>query len=258
MNLFTQKKPKISIIIPNFNSEDSIEETIKSVLTQTYKKWELIIVDDNSNQKTKEILLKYKKYKKIKLFFLKKNKGAGFCRNFAIQNSKSDFLAFIDSDDLREKNKLDKQIEFMKKENCFFSYTYYKTFNKNKNLKKIIVPKKFNFNNFIKNTSIATSTMIVKRFKDKKIKFTNSTSCDDYYFKCALLKKYNTALCCPFFLTKYQLRENSVQKSRLRNLYWVYVINKNYNKLSFLENLISLIYISLNSIKKYGFLRPNK
>ena len=105
---------KVSIILPNFNSSKFIKQTLKSIISQTYKNWELIIVDDNSNDKTKRILLKYKKYRKIKIIFLKKNKGQGFCRNLAIKKSKSAYIAFIDSDDIWEKTKLQKSLAIEK------------------------------------------------------------------------------------------------------------------------------------------------
>ena len=98
VNLIVAKK--ISIILPNFNSEKYISATINSILYQSYKKWELILVDDCSNKMTIKILRKYYRNKKIKIFYLKKNKGAAYCRNFAIKKSKGDYLAYIDSDDL--------------------------------------------------------------------------------------------------------------------------------------------------------------
>ena len=80
-------KDYVDIILPNFNSAKYIEKTLKSIFVQSYKKWKLIIIDDCSNDKTKNILKKYSKNKKIKIYWLKKNQGAGFCRNFAIKNS---------------------------------------------------------------------------------------------------------------------------------------------------------------------------
>ena len=74
---------------PNFNSSKYIEKTLKSIFVQSYKKWKLIIIDDCSNNKTKNILKKYSKNKKIKIYWLKKNQGAGFCRNYAIKKSKA-------------------------------------------------------------------------------------------------------------------------------------------------------------------------
>jgi teichuronic acid biosynthesis glycosyltransferase TuaG len=112
-----KKEPSVSIILPNYNSSKTIEASINSILQQSYKNWKLIIVDDYSDAKTKMTLTKYKKIKKIKILYLKKNMGAGYCRNIAIKKSNSHYLAFIDSDDLWKKNKLKKQINFMQNNN---------------------------------------------------------------------------------------------------------------------------------------------
>ena len=93
--------------------------------------------------------------------------------------------------------------------------------------------------------------MIVKRDKIKNIKFTNSKICEDYYFKCKLLKKVKYAYCLKKYLTKYRVRKNSLQSSNLKNIYWIYKINREYNKLNFIDNIISLLNISFNSLKKY-------
>jgi len=245
---------EVAIILPNFNSYNFIKETIKSVTSQTYKNWKLYIVDDASNQKTKNLLKSYEKNKKIKIFFLKKNKGAGFCRNLAIEKSHSKYIAFIDSDDIWARNKLKLQIKFMEQNDHNFTYTYYSTFNNfNKKVKKIKVPIKFNFKYFVGNTSIATSSMIVKRSIINNIIFLNSKICEDYYYKCQLLKKTTHAYCCPSYLLKYQIRKNSLQSNRIKNLYWVWKINKNLNRFTFLKNLTSVFLISINSIKKYGW-----
>ena len=93
------KSSTVSIILPNYNSSEYITETIDSIINQTFKNWQLIIVDDHSDAKTKSILKNYNKNKKIKIYFLNKNKGAAYCRNLGVRKSKSDYLAFIDSDD---------------------------------------------------------------------------------------------------------------------------------------------------------------
>ena len=130
-----KKKTQVDIILPNYNSHQFIVETIKSIINQNYSHWKLTIVDDNSNKQTKEILKKFSKNKKIKIYWLKKNKGAGFCRNYAIKKTNSPYIAFIDSDDIWKKNKLKNQMKFMTKNNYSFSYTYYETFgDKEKNI----------------------------------------------------------------------------------------------------------------------------
>jgi hypothetical protein len=95
--------------------------------------------------------------------------------------------------------------------------------------------------------------MIVKRSLAKNIKFTNTEICEDYYYKCLLLKKVNYAFCLENFLTKYRIRKNSLQSNRLKNFLWIWKINRKFNNFNFIENLLSLFFISLNSLKKYGF-----
>ena len=244
-----KEKTKIDIILPNFNSFEFISETVKSVLNQSYKNWKLIIVDDFSDKKTRSLLKKISRNKNIKVYFMKKNRGAGFCRNFAIKKSNASYLAFIDSDDIWKKDKLKNQIKFIQKNNLLFSYTNYETFGLKK--RKVKNPSKINYLSFLRNTSIATSTMMVKRSLIGKTKFTDTKICEDYYFKCKLLTKTKYAYCLNQYLTKYRIRENSLQSSNLRNFYWIWKINKNYNKLNIFENLISLLFISINSLKKY-------
>ena len=245
-----KEKTKIDIILPNYNSSRFILSTYKSISSQTYKNWKLIIVDDFSDAETKNILKKISKKKNVQVFFLNRNRGAGFCRNFAIKKSKSPYLAFIDSDDIWKKDKLEKQINFMKKNNFLFSYTDYKTFGKKK--RKVNNPFKISYFEFLRNTSIATSTMMIKRNIIGNIKFTNTKICEDFFFKCKILKKVGYAFCLNQYLTNYRIRENSLQSNNLRNFYWIWKINKNYNKLNIIDNFISLMFISFNSLKKYG------
>ena len=94
---------------------------------------------------------------------------------------------------------------------------------------------------------------MVRRKTIKAIKFTDTTICEDYYFKCKILKKVKFAYCLKQYLTQYRIRKNSLQSNKLRNFFWIWIINHKYNRLSFLKNLSSLLSISLNSIKKYGF-----
>ena len=245
-----KKENKIDIILPNFNSSGYIKETIKSIIDQTFKNWKLIIVDDCSDKKTRTLLKKFSKNKRIKIYWLKKNKGAGYCRNYAIKKSKSSYLAFIDSDDIWKKDKLETQLRFMENNNYLFTYTNYETFGKK--IKFISPAKEYDFKKFVNDTSICTSTMIIKRNILKNVEFINSEICEDYFFKCKILKICN-AYCLDDYLTKYRIRKNSLQSSSLKNFYWIWKINREYNKFNFLENFFSLFFISINSLRKYGF-----
>ena len=246
----------VDIILPNYNSAPYLSETIDSIIHQTFKNWKLIIVDGNSNMETKKILKKYENNPNINIIWLKKNKRAGFCRNLAIRNSKSEYIAFIDSDDIWEKEKLSKQLDFMLKNKYYFTYTNYLAFKSEtsqNSFKKIMPEKFFTYEKFIKSTSIATSTMIVKRSSVGNIKFSNTKICEDYFFKCQILKKVNYAYCLLESLTKYRIRKDSLQSNKLKNFYWIWYINKKFNKLNFFENVMSLINISISSLRRYGF-----
>ena len=246
----------LEIILPNYNSQEYVSETIDSVINQTFKNWKLTIIDDNSNLETREILRNYASHPNINIIWLNKNKRAGFCRNLAIRNSNAEYIAFLDSDDIWDKEKLAKQLDFMIKNKYHFTYTNYLPFNsenKEKKFKEIKPEEFFTFKKFIRNTSIATSTMIIKKSAIGNVKFSNTKICEDYFFKCQILKKVEYAYCLSENLTKYRIRKNSLQSNKIRNLYWICYINNKYNKMSFLENILSILLISLNSIIRYGF-----
>ena len=253
----------VDIILPNYNSAPYLSKTIDSIIDQTFKNWKLIIVDDSSNIETKKKLKEHENNPNINIIWLGKNKKAGFCRNLAIRNSQSEYIAFIDSDDIWRKEKLSKQLDFMIENNYHFTYTNYQPFEMSKLFKHglnhldsfsiIKPPKYFDYNSFTKNTSIATSTMIIKRSLIGNTKFSNTAICEDYFFKCQILKKIKYACCLSENLMWYGVREGSLQSNKMRNLYWIWCINKNYNKMNFLKNLLSTFCISLSSIKRYGF-----
>lgn len=114
----------VSIIMPSYNTASYIKESIQSVLNQTYTNWELIIVDDCSTDETDEVINTITD-SRIKYFKNKENSGAAISRNKALREARGQWVAFLDSDDLWMPNKLEKQINFMKKNGYTFSYTNY-------------------------------------------------------------------------------------------------------------------------------------
>ena len=122
----------VSVIMPSFNTEKYINDSIDSVLGQTYNNFELIIVDDCSSDNSVDIIKKYDD-PRIKLIVNKRNKGAAFSRNRALIESKGEWIAFLDSDDIWEPKKLEEQIRFMLDLECWFSYTDYREFKDNVN-----------------------------------------------------------------------------------------------------------------------------
>ena len=223
--MYKKKEQCVDIIMPNYNKGKYIKESIKSVINQSYKNWKLFIIDDSSNDNSRDIIKNFKKKKNIKIFFLKKNRGPSYCRNYGIKRSKSKFIAFLDSDDYWIKNKLKSQINFMLKNNYPFTFTDYIPILQNKNYKKKLKETKlensFTFNKFIKNSSINTSTVILEKKYLKNLKFRNVKLMEDYIFKCELMKK-----------TKLQFKKDPevsaiyriIEKSRSSKKYPIFII----------------------------------
>lgn len=115
----------VSIVMPSYNTAGFIGESIQSVLAQTYGNWELIIVDDCSKDDTDGAVSPFLSDSRIRYFKNEKNSGAAVSRNRALKEAKGRWIAFLDSDDLWEPQKLEKQIAFMQERDCSFSYTNY-------------------------------------------------------------------------------------------------------------------------------------
>ena len=123
--------PNVSIIMPYYNAAEYIFETVECVINQTFKDWELIIIDDCSPApETAEVLRKVKGMdERIKVLRAEKNGGAGLARNIGIKEAQGRYLAFIDSDDWWYPTKLEEQIKFMEENNYPFTCTWYEDAN---------------------------------------------------------------------------------------------------------------------------------
>ncbi len=120
-----QLEGMVSIVTPVYNVAGYIEDTIRSVLSQTYAGWEWILVDDHSGDESTSIIEKYLSDERIRLIKLDKNSGAANARNEGIRQARGRYLAFLDADDIWLPKKLEKQLEFIKEKEAAFTYTSY-------------------------------------------------------------------------------------------------------------------------------------
>ena len=256
MQTFVREKPFVDVVLPNYNKAEFLEEAINSVITQTYKNWHLYIVDDHSNDNSAKVIDKFLNLENVTVIKLYKNKGPSFCRNYAMRISKSKYISFIDSDDSWLSDKLEKQITFMEKHNLSFTYTdytpFFESFGKKKIKKRTFIKDHFNYRTFIKNSSINTTTMIIARSILGSHRFKKIKLLEDYLFKCELFRDNNIAKKLNEDLAFYRILNKSRSSQKLKNIFGLWHINKNYNKLNFFDNIISIFFISINSIKKYG------
>lgn len=153
----------VSIVVPVYNAEKYITDTVKSVLAQTYGNWELILVENGSSDNTVEVLKNLEKEdKRIRVLDVKANVGAARARNAGTDLSSGKYLAFLDADDLWKPEKLEKEIAFLKEKNAAFVFTGYEFGDENANPtgKIVRVPETINHKQAMKNTTIFTSTVL--------------------------------------------------------------------------------------------------
>ena len=256
MKALSSDEPFVDVILPNYNKSKFIEEAINSVISQTYKNWHLYIIDDGSTDGSLEVINKFTNLKNVTAIKLNKNMGPAFCRNYGMRISQSKYISFIDSDDGWTKNKLEKQISFMEKNNFNFTYTDHTLFfnvnDQKKHEKKTNLKDFYDYNSFTKNSQINTTTMIITRSILGNHKFKKIRMHEDYLFKCELLKNNNMAHKLNDITAFYRILDKSRSRKRLQSIYWLWYVNKNFNKLKFISNIISILFITLNSIRKYG------
>ena len=162
---------KVSIIMNCYNGENYLDESLNSVINQTYKNWELIFYDNCSTDKSVTILEKYKD-KRIKYFKSKKKINLGLARKKALSRAKGDFIAFLDTDDIWKKNKLNKQLKFFNNEKIGFTITNSIFFSKFKSKNFYSLKRNFEkkvFYKLIENYFISFDTVIIKSMYLKKL-----------------------------------------------------------------------------------------
>ena len=189
--------PLVSIITPSYNSSQFIVETIKSVQAQTYTNWEMLITDDCSIDNSVEIIKKISEIdKRIKIFRLEKNSGAGPARNNSIKKAKGKYLAFLDSDDIWVSHKLETQIKFMEDNNVNSSHSSYGFLNEagNKIRKPFIVSSfPIKYRDLLKRTEISCLTAIYNQNEIGKMYMPKLPRKQDYALWLSILKKgYNS------------------------------------------------------------------
>ncbi|EJG0712545.1 glycosyltransferase family 2 protein [Vibrio parahaemolyticus] len=196
----------VSIIMPTYNSTDTVVESIQSVLSQTYKNWELIIVDDRSIDNTWQVIQTYAdKYDNIRVYQNKENLGAGASRNFAIKKARGRFIAFLDSDDLWTEDKLAEQIPFMLKNNYPLTYTHYSRFNSEEELSVVTAPEYTTYKKLMYSNVIGCLTAVYDTQALGKRYMPLIRKRQDMGLWLDILKDTPKAYCLPKPLAKYRM-----------------------------------------------------
>jgi len=254
-----KKLPYVTIIIPYKNNLEYLFIALKSIFKQSYKNFKILIVYDDED---KSDLFKIKKFFKnnffkrkisYKIIVNKYSLGAGYARNVGIKKSNTKYLAFLDSDDIWDKNKLNIQINFMEKNNILFSHTSYHVINSNnKIISSRSARKEMIFNDLIKSCDIGLSTVIVSSslLSKDKLMFPRIKTKEDYVLWLQIVKKIKTIRGLNIKLTYYRKTKNSLSSNKLLSLINGYKVYRNYMNYGLIKSLIYLFILSINSLKK--------
>ncbi len=243
----------VSIIMPSYNASQFIEESIESVLNQTYQDWELLITDDCSKDNSIEIIQSYvTKDSRIKLFSLKSNGGAAKARNKSISEAKGKYIAFLDSDDIWDSSKLEEQIAFMEVNNLPFSFTAYDQMSEEGELlnKVIEVPKDISYHGYLKNTIIGCLTVIINKELVGDFKMPNIKTSQDMATWLLVLKRGYKAYGLNRNLATYRLVGNSNSSKKSKAAKDVWKVYREIEKLSIVYSVICFCGYAFNAIKK--------
>ena len=240
---------KVSIIIPVYNSSLYLKECLDSVIKQTYKDLEIIIVNDASTDNSMDIINKYKD-KRIKVINMKHNSGVSASRNMGVKVSTGKYICYLDSDDYWDLTKIEKQVNFIKNNNYEFIYSDYSYIYNNKT-KRVKVPKSITYKEALKNTTIFTSTVMfnMKKLNKKDIYMPNIKRGQDTATWWKVLRSGITAHAINEVLAYYRVDNKSLSSNKLIALKRTWNIYKLEN-ISLFKRVYYFICYIFNAIKR--------
>ncbi len=235
-------KDLVSIITPTYNCAKFIGATIESVLNQTYQNFEMIIVDDASKDNTEEVVKSFKD-KRIKYIRLSKNSGPAVARNRAMEEAKGKYMAFLDSDDLWKREKLEKQINFIKKNKYKIICSDYEQIDEEGNKLNKIIPckKKVNYNGILLSCPVGNSTVFYDVSKLGKFKVPNIRKRNDDALWLQILKKEEYMYGQKEVLMEYRIRQNSVSSNKLSLIKYHWQLYREIEHLSIARSIFHIV-----------------
>lgn len=256
-------KPEVTIITPYFKSGSTICHTINSVLAQTFHNWEMLIIDDHSNDDIEQRLEQLTASdSRIKLLKNTEPKGAAGARNTGINEAKGQYLAFLDSDDIWMPEKLAEQLAYMKEKNVDFSFGNYLSFqNVNQNGEPIVIgtfdaPEKVTFEDLCKTCSIGCLTVMLDRHRMSDLRLPYIFK-EDYGFWLSLTKTGIVAKNYGGNHAYYRVNTSSLSSNKFKEIMRQYKVLRSVAELSISRTLFSLAYYIYFGLKKHKSYRSS-
>lgn len=250
----TSDMGSVTVIMPVYNGERYIETAIRSVIDQTYGNWKLIVVNDGSTDSTCSIVERLSSEdSRIILVHNGGDKGAAGSRNYGLDMCSSEYVAFLDSDDVWEPSKLKTQLDQMKQKGADMSYTSYAIVDENGVRKKsnYIVPETTTFEQMLKENVVGCSTVILSGDIVQKYRFTTDFYHEDYCMWLDILRDGYTVIGCPEVLAKWRLIANSRSANKKSSAINRWKIYRQYLNLPLIKSIRVFLKYTVNGIGKY-------
>ena len=243
----------VSIVIPVYNAEKFIEETITCVTNQTYPNWELLLVNDGSTDKSAALIEKAANQdERIRVFHLEGG-GAAKARNTGTENANGRYLAFLDADDLWEKDKLEKELDFLKKTDAAFVFTGYEFADENgRGTGKIVrVPEKLSYGEALKNTTIFTSTVMFDMQKTgRELLYMPQIKSEDTALWWKVLRTGFPAYGLDENLVKYRRAGKTLSSNKLEAVRRIWNLYRKAEGLSVLKSCYYFVFWAFNAVAR--------
>ena len=248
--------PDVSIIMANYNCAAWVRETISSVQNQTFQNWELLITDDASTDDSVSIIREMKAGdSRINLTVLEHNQGAACARNSSLSRARGRYIAYLDSDDLWEATKLEKQLRFME-DNCIaMCYTDYDLINDRGEYRKTIhVPGTVTYDSYLKGPITCTHTVVfdLEQVDKKLLIMPDIRRGQDAATWLQVLKSGITGRALPESLAKYRRHEGSLSSNKLSAVKRTWHLYRNVEKLPLLYACRCFVSYAFKAVKKYS------
>jgi glycosyltransferase involved in cell wall biosynthesis len=236
--------PKISVVMSVYNGQDYLDEAIESILNQTYKDFEFIIINDGSIDNSLEIIKKYQNLDERIVLISRENKGLVASLNEGIEKAKGKYIARMDADDICLSTRFEEQIEYMKKNNLDLCGSWIETFNEKNILNIWECPethRDIEFRSFFM-CSFAHPSVMIKKIVFDKLKYENETA-EDYRLWCDILANGYKVGNIQKVLLKYRLHNNQLTQTKSKEL----MKSANNIRLSFSKKINSKISTTIEN-----------
>ena len=237
----------ISVIIPYFKKKNYIAKTLKSVINQSYKKIEVIIIYDETSLKDLDYIKNLvKKDKRVSLLINKKNLGAGYSRNIGIRKAKTKYIAFCDADDVWHRSKSQIQLRIMKQKKLKFTHSSYNIINSNnKIIGKMKVKRDLKYKNLMKSCDIALSSVIIERSLLNQLNNFGHTKTKEDFLLWLKLSKITKIYGIDKYLLSWRNTENSLSSNVLQKIKDAFIIYKKIENKNFLITCFFVFRLSV-------------